>query len=262
VSLATRLCTPLLVASSLLAARPAAAQIVNVQPLIASNKGAVDGETVVAEGSADVRSGNTRLVSLSASGLGEVRRGRHLIFLLARGDFSEKSGDPFVNKDLEHLRYRIALTGPLEAETFVQHDRDAFRRLALRVLVGAGPRLHLQPFGGFEAAVGAAVMVEHERLGAGDARDAGAESDDLRLSTYLFLSTDVGPRLKLGNTTYVQPRLDRFRDVRVFNELALIARATEHFAVKLTYTSAYDSAPPDGVIPLDTTLKGAIQINF
>jgi hypothetical protein len=262
VSLAHSLAAALLAAASLLVALPAAAQIVNVQPLIASSQGAEDGVTFVAEGSADVRSGNTRLVSLSANGLCEVRRGRHLIFLLARGDFAEKSGDAFVSKDLEHLRYRITLTGPLEAETFVQHDRDAFRRLALRVLVGAGPRLHLQPFGGFEAAVGAAVMLEHERLGAGDEPDAGAENDDLRLSTYLFLSTDVGPRLKLGNTTYVQPRLDRFRDVRVFNELALIAKATEHFAVKMTFTSAYDSAPPEGVIPLDTTLKGAIQVNF
>ena len=261
-SLSRRLFTAFLVAASTLVASPAAAQIVNVQPLIAAQQGATDGVTVVGEGSADVRSGNTRLVSLSASALGEVRSGRHLVFLLARGDFAEKSGDPFVSKDLEHLRYRITLTGPVEAETFVQHDRDAFRRLALRVLVGAGPRLHLQPFAGFEAAVGAAVMLEHERLGDGPEADAGAESDDVRLSTYLFLSTDVGPRLKLGNTTYVQPRIDRFKDVRVFNELALIAKATEHFAVKLTFTSAYDSTPPLGVIPLDTTLKGAIQVNF
>jgi uncharacterized protein DUF481 len=257
-----RLATALLVATGILVARPATAQIVNVQPLIASQQSGADGVSGAVEGSADVRSGNTRLVSLSASGLGEVRRGRHLLFLLARGDFAEKSGDPFVSKDLEHLRYRLTISEPFEAETFVQHDRDAFRRLALRVLVGAGPRLHLQPFGGFEAAVGAAVMLEHERLGGGDEPDAGSENDDFRLSTYLFLSTEIGPRLKLGNTIYVQPRLDRFHDVRVFNELALIARATEHFAVKLTYTSAYDSAPPEGVIPLDTTLKGAIQVNF
>ena len=249
-------------AAAALVALPAAAQIVNVQPLIASQQGTADGVTVVAEGSADVRSGNTRLVSLSASGLAEVREGRHLFFLLARGDFAEKAGDPFVSKDLEHLRYRITLKGPFEAETFVQHDRDAFRRLALRVLGGAGPRLHLQPFGGFEAAIGAAVMVEHERLGEGPQADAGTEDNDVRLSTYLFLSTEVGSRLKLGNTTYVQPRMDRVRDVRVFNELGLVAKATEHFSVKLTFTSAYDSAPPEGVIPLDTTLKGAIQLNF
>ena len=69
-------------------------------------------------------------------------------------------------------------------------------------------------------------------------------------------------RLQLGNTTCVQPRIDRFRDVRVFNDLAVITRATDHFAVKLTFTSAHDSAPLQGVIPQGTTLKGALQLNF
>lgn len=256
-----RLFSALAAASLTLVALPAAAQIVNVQPLIAAQQD-VDGITLVGEGSVDVRSGNTRLVALSASSFAEYRRGRHLFFLLARGDFAEKSGDPFVSKDLEHLRYRATLTGPLEAESFVQHDRDAFRRLALRVLVGAGPRLRLRPFGGFEAGIGAAVMLEHERLGGGDEPDAGAESDDFRLSTYLFLATEIGPRLRLGNTTYVQPRLDRFTDIRIFNEASLLAKATDHLAVKLTLTSAYDSAPPVDVIPLDTTLKGSLQVNF
>ena len=189
-SLSPRLAAAFLVAASALRSLPAAAQIVNVQPLIAAQQSAVDGLRFVAEGSADVRSGNTRLVSLSANGHVEARRGRHLFFLLARGDFGERSGDPFVSKDLEHLRYRITLTGPVEAEAFVQHDRDAFRRLALRVLGGAGPRLRLRPFGGFEAAVGAAVMVEHERLGDGDQADAGAESDDFRLSKRIWSQPD------------------------------------------------------------------------
>ena len=256
-----RLTGALAAASVTLAALPAAAQIVNVQPLIAGQQ-SVDGVTVVGEASADVRNGNTRLVALSGNGLVEVREGRHLFFLLARGDFAEKAGEPFVSKDLEHLRYRVLVTGQLELEAFVQHDRDAFRRLSLRVLGGAGPRLHLRPFDGFETALGAAVMVEHERLGGGDEPDADEENDDVRLSTYLFLATELGPRLKLGNTVYVQPRLDHFTDIRLLNELSLIARATEHFSIKLTFTSAYDAVPPLGVIPLDSTMRGAIQVNF
>lgn len=257
-----RLSGALLAAAVTLVALPAAAQIINVQPLIAAKQGSEDRVTFVAEASADVRSGNTQLVALSGSALCEVRRGRHLFFLLARGDFAEKSGDPFVSKDLEHFRYRITLTGPLEIESFIQHDRDDFRRLALRALVGVGPRLHLHPSRGFEVAVGAAGMLEHERLGGGDELDAGDDYTNARLSTYLFLSTEVGPRLKLGNTTYVQPRVDRANDVRAFNELAVLAKANDHLSLKLTFTSAYDSAPPEGVIPLDTTLKGALQVTF
>ena len=260
-NLVHRLAGALAAASITLAALPAAAQIVNVQPLIA-NQQSVDGVTLIGEAAADVRGGNTRLISLSGNGLVEVRKGRHLFFLLARGDFAARAGEPFVSKDLEHFRYRILTTGPLELEAFIQHDRDAFRRLSLRVLGGAGPRLHLRPFGGFEAAIGAALMVEHERLGGGDEPDAGDTNEDVRLSTYLFLATDIAPRLKLGNTVYVQPRLDHFTDIRVLNELSLIARATDHISLKATFTSAYDSEPPLGVIPLDSTMKGAIQVNF
>lgn len=257
-----RFCGALLAAASALVALPAAAQIINVQPLIAAKQGSEDHINFVAEASADVRSGNTELVALAGSALCEVRRGRHLFFLLARGDFAEKSGDPFVSKDLEHFRYRITVNGPVEVESFIQHDRDDFRRLALRALVGAGPRLHLNPFAGFEVALGAAVMLEHERLAKGPEVDAGDDYTNARLSTYLILSTEVGPRLKLGNTTYVQPRVDRESDVRAFNELAVLAKANDHLSLKLTFTSAYDSAPPEGVIPLDTTLKGALQVTF
>ncbi len=260
--LSPRLSGALLAASSVLFALPASAQIINVQPLIAATQGHEDHVTFVGEASADVRSGNTELVALSGSGLLEIRRGRHLFFLLARGDFAAKGGEPFVNKDLEHFRYRISLTGPLEAETFIQHDHDAFRRLSLRAIAGIGPRLHLQPSKGFDLAVGAAMMVEHERLGSGDELDAGDDYTNMRLSTYLVMSTEIGPRLKLGNTTYVQPRVDDIHDVRAFNEIAVIAKATEHLSLKLTFTSAYDSAPPEGVLPLDTTLKGSIQVSF
>jgi hypothetical protein len=262
VDLLPRFFGALLAASSALVALPAAAQIINVQPLIAAKQGSEDRVTIAFEASADVRSGNTQLVSLAGSGLCELRRGRHLFFLLARGDYAERSGEPFLSKDLEHFRYRITVTGPLEVETFIQHDRDAFRRLALRALVGVGPRLHLRPSRGFDVAVGASMMLEHERLGGGDELDAGADYTNARLSTYLLLSTEIGPRLKLGNTTYVQPRIDRIRDVRAFNELAVLAKANDHLSLKLTFTSAYDSAPPDDVIPLDTTLKGALQVTF
>jgi Protein of unknown function, DUF481 len=242
-------------------AAPAGAQIVNVQPLIAA-KEPDDGLSLVAEGSADLRNGNTRLTVLSGNAIAELRSGRHLGFVLVRGDFGARAGEPFLNKDLEHARYRITLTGPLEAEAFAQHDRDDFRRLALRALLGAGPRLRLRPFDGFDASAGAALMLEHERLGLGPEPDAGQQVLVGRLSTYLFLATTITPQLRLGNTIYLQPRLDRSGDVRVLGETSLLATATEHVSVKMSLTSAFDSEPPVGVVPLDSTLKGALQLSF
>ncbi|WP_437808838.1 DUF481 domain-containing protein [Sorangium sp. So ce1078] len=253
-------CTSVALSLALLSSA-AGAQIVNVQPLIAAN-GGKDGLAVSVEGSADVRTGNTRLVALSGSAIAGYRAGRHQVFAMARAEFSEEAGDPIVNKDLEHLRYRLTLTGPLEAEAFVQHDRDDFRRLALRALVGAGPRLRVAPFEGFEAAVGAALMLEHEQLASGPEPDAGERVSDARLSAYLILATSVTPHLKLGNTFYLQPRLDRPGDVRVLSETSLLATATKHLAIKMALASAYDTEPPAGVIPLDATLKSTLQVSF
>ncbi|WP_437314607.1 DUF481 domain-containing protein [Sorangium sp. So ce385] len=253
-------CTSAVLSIALLSSG-AGAQIVNVQPVIAAN-GDKNGLAVAVEGSADVRTGNTRLVALAGGVIAGYRAGRHQVFAMARAEFSEEAGDPIVNKDLEHLRYRLTIAGPLEAEAFVQHDRDDFRRLALRALLGAGPRLRVTPFEGFEAAVGAALMLEHEQLAAGPEPDAGEQVTDARLSTYLLLATSVTPHLKLGNTFYLQPRLDRGGDVRVLSETSLLATATKHLSIKMALSSAYDAAPPEGVVPLDATLKSALQVTF
>lgn len=245
-----------------LAPAPLAAQIVNVQSLISAETEKKEGPSLVIDASADIRRGNTSLLSVSGSAIGQYRSGRHLVFLLARGDYSKSGDAPIANKDLEHLRYRLGLVGPLLAEAFVQHDRDAFRRLSLRAIAGIGPRVRIAWFSTFDAAVGAAYMFEHERLAKGDYSDSGASIMSHRLSSYFVISTRVPPNLELGFTAYLQPRLDYFRDVRVLSETSALARATKHLSLKLTLTSAFDSLPPVAVAPLDTTLKGSIQASF
>jgi len=244
-----------------LAGARAEAQIVNVQPLIGGDV-EKQGLSLTFEGAADLRRGNTDLTSLSGSAVGQYRAGRHLVFLLARGDFGENADVPFMNKDLEHARYRIDFLGPLSWEAFVQHDRDEFRRLALRALVGTGPRIHLVRWKIFEAALGTAYMLEHERLGGGDQPDAGETTLAHRLSSYVVLSTSASENLQLSTTMYLQPRLDRLRDVRVLNESSLLSKATKHLALKLALTSAFDAEPPAGVRSLDSALKASLLATF
>jgi hypothetical protein len=249
-------------AAAFLTPSGAAAQIVNVQPLISESDQGKEGASLALEGTADVRRGNTSLLTLSGSVIGRYRTGRHLAFILARGEFGQSNDVPLASKDLEHVRYRVSVVGPLSAEAFVQHDRDAFRRLSLRALLGAGPRLQLVWWDGFEAALGASYMLEYEELARGDQPDAGANALDHRLSTYLILTTRIAAALTFGFTAYVQPRWDEITDVRVLSESSLLAKATDHLSLKLTLVSAFDSRPPVDVLRLDTTLKGALQASF
>jgi hypothetical protein len=241
----------------------ASAQIVNVQPLIGAQQDkAKEGASLAFEGSADMRRGNTNLLTISGSAVGLYRTGRHLVFLMVRGDYGESNEKAFLSKDLEHARYRVDIVGPLAGEAYVQHDRDGFRRLSLRALGGLGPRVRFQWWKLFSASFGASYMLEHEVIGSGNRLDAGDDVLAHRLSTYVVLETIVGEQLSLAVTTYVQPRLDSFRDVRVLCETSLLSKATKHLGLKLTLMSAYDAQPPLGVAPLDATLKGSLQANF
>jgi hypothetical protein len=254
----------LLALAALLFPARASAQIVNVQPLIGAQQDkAKEGPSLAFEGSADVRRGNTSLVTLSGSAVGLYRTGRHLVFVLVRGDYGANNEEAFLSKDLEHARYRIDITGPLAGEIYAQHDRDDFRRLALRALGGVGPRLHFEWWDRlFSATFGASYMLEHELLVEGDQPDSGNATLAHRLSTYVVLETLVNERLSLAVTMYAQPRLDQFRDVRVLCETSLLSKATKYLSLKLSLTSAYDALPPRSVAPLDAQMKGALQANF
>jgi hypothetical protein len=249
-----------LAAATALATTGASAQIVNVQPLIGN--GLDEGFSAAIEASADIRRGNANVVALSGGGIAQYRSGRHLGFILLKGDFGEAEGVSFMNKDLEHLRYRIDIVGPLAGEVFVQHDRDEFRRLSLRAIAGGGPRIHVVQWGLLDAALGVAYMLEHERLAEDDESDASSSTIAHRLSTYVVLATRVGDVMTLGVTMYAQPRLDHFSDVRILCETSLLAKTSKRFGLKLALTSAYDSDPPVDVAHLDSTLKGSLQVNF
>jgi len=245
---------------SLLAGARANAQIVNVQPLIAASD--AEGVSGVVDASVDVRTGNSELLLLSGSLLTRYRAGRHLIFLLARQEFGVQGGQRFLDKDFEHLRYRLALAPAFQMETFVQHDRDPFRRLALRVLWGAGPRFVLASSDATELAVGAAYMLEFERLGVAPEPDSGQKRWAHRLSTYVTWVAHLDDRISVGESAYAQPRLDDPKDIRILNESELLVSLNEVLHIKLTFSLGYDSSPPSGRRGLDTVSKSSLQLRF
>jgi hypothetical protein len=239
----------------------AQAQIVNVQPLVA--KVDREGPSGDLDASADWRSGNTDLLLLSGSVSGRYRAGRHLAFAFARGEYGVADGDRFASSHLEHLRYRVGLVEPLELEAFAQHDRDEFRRLSLRVVGGAGPRLHFMRWAPMDAAIGAAYLLEYEELDpTGDEPDAGETQLNHRLSLYLTMAIRFSDWLRLGYTLYVQPRFDDFEDVRVLSETELLISANKHLSFKLSLGVAADTEPPIGVRLVDAKRKASIQVSF
>jgi hypothetical protein len=241
-------------------APPARAQIVNVQPLLARE--AQPGLSAALEGAVDWRTGNTNLVLVSGSGSARYRSGRHLVFAMARGEEGFNAGNRIVFKHLEHLRYRVDVLGALQLEAFVQFEQDYARRLWPRALAGAGPRYTIVRGERVDLAVAVAFMEEYQRLRAVGQPDDHAIEWARRLSTYAVVALRLTEILRLGETVYVQPRLDDARDVRMLSETELLVTVKERFALKTAFTVAHDSRPPIGIKSLDTGLKSALQISF
>lgn len=239
----------------------ASAQIVNVQPLLASKD--IDGLSGALEGTVDWRTGNSELFLLSGTLVARYRMSNHLIFFMAREEFGVQGGKRFIDKDFEHLRYRWEVVDAAQLETFFQHDRDQFRRLSLRALWGVGPRFPIVATKMLDVAIGVAYMLEFECLQQGSQSDV--DQDQLlshRLSTYGTVTLRLGDRVRLGETVYSQPRFDRPKDVRVLNETEMLVMITDRLSLKLTFSLAYDSEPPSESRALDTAMKTSLQLRL
>jgi putative salt-induced outer membrane protein YdiY len=247
------------------AAPDAAAGIVNVQSILAAE--APEGWSGSISGSADVRRGNIDLLLLGATPLVRYRTGDHLMIGTGRAELGRTgAGDAeatFIKKTFAHLRYRYTIEQWLLGEVFAQHEYDEFRRIELRALVGAGPKLGLVSTDSLRVGLGVAYMLEYERLdeqaGLGD---SGADDVQHRASSYLTANYKLDDRVDLVNTFYAQPRLDAASDTRLLDDAAIIVKLTDKVAMTTSFTVSWDNRPPETVEKTDTTLKSTVTWTF
>lgn len=252
------LATALLLAT-LLFPSLAQAQILNVQPLL--DKQTRDGFSGALEGAVDWKEGNTNLLALTGNGVVQYRKLRHLVFIELHGEYGVQGPTELVSKDLEHLRYRYRTSRAFDIEAFVQHDADAFRRLAVRAVTGVGARLRLVEGKHVTFALAAAYMLDYERLAAGLYADSNAQSLAHRLSSYAIVAITYGA-VMVAHTVYAQPRFDDFYDVRMLSDSSLSLAVTKHLSVRFGVTMYLDTRPPAGVRPIDSEIKSALAVTF
>jgi putative salt-induced outer membrane protein YdiY len=245
-------------------ASPCAAQIVNVLDKIDTSGAGDDGGFAGAiEAGGNWKSGNVDVLDLTASASLGYRNGRHLVFVAGNAAYGFKNSERYVNKDLEHLRYRIDIIGPLSLEAFAQHDRNEFRRRALRGLVGIGPRVELMSITRMNLDLGIAYMPELERLSEKEGvSDSGLERWTHRGSAYLQSHVRINKRLSLDHSLFLQPALDEWTNLRVFSELGFEVDLWKYFSLRLAYVLQVDTKPPETVHPADAQRKLSLKASF
>lgn len=253
-----RLRRTLLLATLCLLPTPVGAQIVDAQRLLTGDE---EGFVAGVDGSVDLRRGDVDLTSVAGGATARYRRGDLAVLVLLQGERATTGGIEILEKDMEHLRFRW-VGASVQAETFFQHDRDRFRRRELRALWGAGPRFVIAEAPARSLALGLAAMAEYERLSAGPWEDSGRTTVRTRASAYA--SGRIRPRehVGMGQTLYVQPRVDDASDVRLLSETELLVALVGRVSLKLSASVMHDSRPPESVQAWQLALKTALHLDL
>ena len=248
-----------LLAAALLAAPAAAAQIVNVQPLMSGSGEGFNGE---AHGSLTWKTGNVELLLAKANLLLSYQFGIHKIISSSQGELGIKSDESFLERVFSHLRHQASFGWGLTWETFGQIATDRFKRLALRGLAGTGIRYDIVEGPAVGFAVAAAYMFEREQLGTSDFADSGIAENNHVLSTYITGKFILAPMVTLIHTTYFQPKLTDPADFKISSETDLGFRLNDYLSISVGFDLGYVSNPPTSVDELDTSTTVSLGVTF
>lgn len=251
----------------MLAAGPAAADIVNVVSVISIEP--EEGVTGSLTGAIDARRGRVSRLVLSAAPVLRYRRGSHLFIAYGSGEYDEDNDK--VNRLFGHARYRYRVMPRVTGEVFTQHETNPGVKQEYRGLVGMGPLFDLVQRKTLRVAWGVAYMLEYELIEddfaddmacpPGCAADPGLQH---RVSTYLTANYKLEPNLQLVETLYVQPRVtDPVSDFRLLNDVQIAVLVTRFLSFNTTLSWIYDRAPNPTIFErYDITLKSALTLQF
>jgi len=249
----------LVVAALLGLVAPAVAQVNTEKMRIGEN---VEGFTTTAAANFTFRTGNRDVLDLGLGGRIDYRNGGFASFLTGNLLFSEAEGRTFLNQGFAHLR---AIVRPPEArlrpEVFLQTESNESQLLTRRYLAGGGLRLTLYRDSTIASYLGSTPMVEYELLNR-ERVEVDPETTVGRWSNYLVVKLELTDLVTFVNTVYVQPRFDRFSDVRVLDEAGLDVQITESLALRVALHLRYDSEPPADLDRFDLSLRNGLALDF
>ncbi len=223
----------------------------------------VDGRHMSAEVSLSFQSGNAHVLDASASGMVGTLRGRHWPRAIFGGRYLSTKKSSVLDAEFLQLRYSYVFSSATRTFHFLQAQKNQTLLLRSRWLVGTGLRTALVSSQQGSLTLGSGVMGEWEALDADRiAADEGRSARALRMANLLVFSweADRGPRLL--NILYVQPDVTDFGDIRILNDLALIAPVTDQIRTTLSLEWRRDTRPPISLKKNDLRLTAGLALEL
>jgi hypothetical protein len=206
-----------------------------------------------------LRTGNVDLVQLGLNA--RLYRVTESVtrLIVGNGGLGLLGGSRFSSSGLFHYRQTYRYNESVSPEWYGQLNYDRPQLLKFRMVTGGGARTSFASGEWGEFGMGAALMLEHERL---DLPDAAVHSDQttvFRGSYFLTLRVVPNENLVVTSTTYLQPELGSFEDLRVLANLRIATSVSDELDLTVSFDLRYDSRPPDDISALDTNLRTGLR---
>ena len=250
----------LLVVCLLLAATQAAYAQVDVERL--RRDAPPLGRSGTLGGDMTIRTGNVDFIQIGLDArLYDVTESATTLMVL-NGGLGFLRRDRFASSGLAHYRRTYHYERPVSPEWYGQLNYDRAQLLSFRALAGGGIRAAFAQgdWGTFGA--GSALMLEHERLDLPEDALHPDQTLTVRWSNFLTLRVVPEANLVVTSTTYFQPEVQDFTDVRALQNLRIATEVTEALALTVSFDLRYDSDPPDGISSLDTSLRTGVTYTY
>jgi hypothetical protein len=188
---------------------------------------------------------------------------RNLVLVMGNAHYTETFGRTFMNQGLLHGRFMHMWHRRVGSVLFVQHQFNEFQRLRVRSIWGASLSLQLVHHPIFNLSLGSGYMFEYNRISVLPGASDAPQTFEHRWSNFLGARlTMLDGRLLAQSSLYLQPRFDKISDVRVLEEIEVMAKTNDLLSIGGTFSVLVDTAPPTGVLPTDTRIASNVRLSF
>ena len=213
-------------------------------------------------GDLTLRTGNVELVQIGWNArLYKVTESR-TTFMVGNGGLCLQGGSRFASSGLLHYRETYLYNETISPEWYGQLNYDRPQLLDFRMVVGGGARTSFASGEWGNFGMGAAFFFEHERLDLADVAVHPNQTTVIRGSYFLTLRLVPNENLVITSTTYLQPVVGNWGDLRTLANFRIAASVTDELDLTVSFDLRYDSGPPDGISALDTSLRTGLRYTY
>ncbi len=209
-----------------------------------------------------IRTGNVDLVQLNLNARFYRVTESVTRLIVGNGGLGLQGGTRFASSGLFHYRETYLPDDLISPEWYGQLNYDRPQLLDFRVVTGGGARTSFASGEWGQFGMGAALFFEHERLNLTDTAVHDDQTTKIRGSYFLTLRLTPTENLVITSTTYLQPVIGNWGDLRTLANLRLATSITDELDLTVSFDLRYDSRPPDDISALDTTLRTGLRYSY